>query len=131
MNWLRSTIGMIVTGLGLLLIVVAFLYLQSCSQNRQQAAQGKVDRGQSGASIQSGTDAMNTMGNVVAGDAATDATVKGGIDEVRAAAEGQRGLAAQRAACRLRAYAGTERCARLRAADPGNVARPGPARPAT
>jgi hypothetical protein len=122
MNWLRSTIGMIVTGLGLLLIVVAFLYLQSCQQNRQRAAQSKVDKGQSGASIQSGTDAMNTMGNVVEGDARIDATVKGGVDAILTQPAGHSNAAAVRAACRMRSHCSDRRCAELSAADPAIAA---------
>lgn len=128
MTWLRSTIGLIVTGLTILLLVVGFLYLQSCADQRRQAAQNRVDKGQGKAGVDAGGVAMNTMGNVMAGDDATDANVKGGRDEILAKPAGNSNDAAVRAACRLRQYVNSERCARLRRADSANAAGTNPAR---
>lgn len=104
------------------LLVVAFL-LSQCTSLFTGAKEAKVAKGQAEASIQSGAEAMNTVSNVSAADAETDAIVQGGINEIRNAPEGQRGIAAQRAACRLHQYRDSERCAALRNADPADAAR--------
>jgi Na+/H+-translocating membrane pyrophosphatase len=116
MNWLRSTIGMIVTGLGLLLIVVAFLYLQSCSQNRQRAAQSKVDRGQSGAFQNSAADAVNTVGGVAANQMAGEDLTRRNEKEIRDAPGANDPInpalrdAAVRSLCRRTASRNDPRC---------------------
>lgn len=118
---LSKTVSRILAAALVVILVLGFLQVRSCQMASHRAAQSRVDKGQAGASVSSGVEATNTLTNVVKGDAQTDATVKGGIDEIRSAAEGQRGAAAQRAACRLRAYQHDSRCAGLRGANPANA----------
>lgn len=109
---------LIAGAVGLLLIVLAILFVTgTLSSLFTSKMETRVAKGQAGASIESGAEATNTLGNVMERDAETDAAVKEGIDEIRNASEADRGLATQRAACRLRQYVNSERCARLRAAD--------------
>ncbi len=72
--------------------------------------QAEVSQGQAGASTDSGAEAMNTVSNVAAADAETDALVASGRAEIAAAAQRQKGAAAKRAACRLAAYRDTTQC---------------------
>lgn len=89
--------------------VLAFAVTQ-CGSKKTAQKQNEVAEGQAGAAIDSGSEAMNTVSNVAASDAATDATVAAGQAEVAAAAKGQKGKAAQRAACRFKAYRDTPQC---------------------
>jgi Flp pilus assembly protein TadB len=124
MNWLRSTIGMIVTGLGLLLIVVAFLYLQSCSQNRQRAAQSKVDRSQGDAFQNSAGDAVNTIGTANRREGESEALTRQNEKEIRDAEGASQSVnpavrdAGLRSLCRRAAYRDSERCRLFNARTP-------------
>jgi hypothetical protein len=94
-----------------ILIVVAGLFLRSCQPGKMAKKQAEVAEGQAGAAIDSGSEAMNTVSNVAAADAETDASVAQGQAEIAKAAKGQKGAAAKRAACRLKAYKDTPQCA--------------------
>jgi hypothetical protein len=127
MTWLRSTIGMIVTGLGLLLIVVAFLYLQSCADQRRQAAQSKVDRGQAGAFQNSSADAVNTAGGVATNQAATEDLTRRNERTIRDAKGADQGVdpavrdAGLASLCRRPSFRNS-RTGRLRCTPSGGVA---------
>lgn len=113
MNFLATTIGKLVAGLILVIILLGFLQLRSCQQARQQAAQSKVDRGQAEAGIEAGAEAGNTLGNVQAADANIAATVQGGRDEIRSSPAGNSNAAAVRAACRMKSHQNNSRCREL------------------
>ncbi len=115
----RIIAALVAIGLIVLLIAVGPSACTSFFTVKQEA---RTAKGQAEASIESGAEAMNTVSNVSTSDAETDATVKEGIDEIRNASEADRGLATQRAACRLRINRNDQRCAALRGADPGDAA---------
>jgi hypothetical protein len=108
------------------LLLVAILFLPQCVSSLLSSKQeARTAKGQAGASIESGAEATNTMGNVMAADAAVDQQVKGARDEIRSQPAGHSNDAAVRAACRLRSHVNSERCAALRRADSGRAARGG------
>lgn len=94
------------------LAVVAFLFWgpAMCRSNKTAKKQAEVSAGQAGASINSGAEATNTLGNVMSNDAATDSLVGMGQTEIAAASQGSKGKAARKAACRLKAYRDTPQC---------------------
>lgn len=95
---------------GLLLVGLILLTLNQCQGRKTAEKREEVSKGQAGAAIDSGSEAMNTVSNVAANDMATDATVAQGQAEIAAAAKGQKGAAARKAACRLKAYRDTPQC---------------------
>jgi predicted lipid-binding transport protein (Tim44 family) len=114
---------------GLVLIILLVLFVTGTLRSMFTAKQeARVAKGQQGAATQAGGVAVNIMGNVMEADDAIDKAVKGGTDEIRTQPAGNSNDAALRAACRLPQYVNSERCARLRGADPANAARPNPAR---
>ncbi len=109
-----SRVTVMVIGVILIIAVIAFGTSQ-CAKKRAAEKQAEVSKGQAGASIDAGAEATNTLGNIIDKGRETDATVKEGQDAIRKAPESERGVRTVDAACRLRAYVNTERCARLRA----------------
>jgi len=107
-NLSARVIGLIVGGV--VLVVVVLLLLNQCSSTKTAKKQAEVSAGQAGASIGSGAEAVNTAANVMASDDATDAQVAQAKAEIAAAAKGQKGAAAKRAACRFKAYRDTPAC---------------------
>lgn len=92
------------------LVGLFFLLLNQCQSTKTAKKQAEVSKGQAGASIGSGAEAVNTAANVMASDDATDAQVAAARAEIAAAAKGQKGKAAKAAACRFKAYRGTPAC---------------------
>lgn len=78
--------------------------------------EARIAKGQTKAAVASGAEAATTMGNVMAAEAAIDRTVKEGTDAIDRAEAGDSNDAAERAACGMRAYRDSERCAALRGA---------------
>lgn len=109
----RVILAAIIAGAVIALILFGPAACTSLFTAKQEA---RTAKGQAGASIASGAEATNTMGNVMASDAATDATVKGGRDEILSHPAGNSNDAAVRAACRMRINLNSERCTRLRGA---------------
>ena len=106
------------------LVVLAALFGPSaCTSYFSAKKQAEVSKGQAGAAIDSGAEAMNTISGVEQNAAITRETVKEAQHEIEQAPAGNSNDAADRAACRLRAYINSERCARLRAAHPAIPAR--------
>lgn len=101
-------IGMVLGGL-FLLALVGFA-LSQCSSRKTAEKQAEVAEGQAGASIDAGAEAVNVAAEIVASDEATDAQVAAAQAEIKAAAKGQKGKAAKRAACRFKAYRDTPQC---------------------
>jgi hypothetical protein len=98
--------------------------VKSCSDRNTTKTQVRIEKGQAGAAINAGAEAGNTITAITGNDIATDRTVQGGINDIRNASPDDRGLAAQRAACRLRNRSGDQRCAALRTADPKHADAP-------
>jgi hypothetical protein len=98
-----------VVGAVLLVGLIAF-GLNQCQGRKTADKQAEVSKGQAGASIDSGVVAVETASNIVASDDATDAQVAAAQAEIAAAAKGQKGAAAKRAACRFKAYRDTPQC---------------------
>ena len=95
---------------GLLLVGIIVFGVRQCQSGKVAKKEAEVATGQAGAAIDSGSEAMNTVSNVAAADAATDALVGMGQAEIAAATQGTKGKAAKRAACRLKAYRDTPQC---------------------
>lgn len=104
-------IVMIVAGLAILAMVI--FGVSQCQSKKTAEKQAEVSKGQAGASIGSGSEAMNTVGNVANSDAATDAAVADGQSAVREAPDGLKGVATRREACKLKTYANTPQCKEL------------------
>jgi hypothetical protein len=104
-------IGMVV---GVIVLIVAVsIILSQCSSGKRAKTQNRVNEGAAGAAIDSGVVAVETASNIVASDAATDAQVAAAQAEIAAAAKGQKGKAAKRAACRFKAYRDTSQCSTI------------------
>lgn len=101
-------IAMIVGGL-LLVALISFAVTQ-CSSGKRAKKQAEVAEGQAGAAIDSGAVAVATAANIIANDDATDAQVAAAKAEIAAAAKGQKGAAAKKAACRFKAYRDSPQC---------------------
>lgn len=96
---------------GVALIVAALLWgPAACRSMKTAGEQAKISKGQEGAAVNSGAEAMNTVSNVEANSAATDATVSQGQGEVRSAPEGQKGAVTVSAACRFKANRDKPQC---------------------
>lgn len=111
MNWSkipRRLIAIVI--LGALVIAALMWGPASCVGKRAQQKGEEVARGQSGASIESGVEATNTIART--GDLAreTDDHVRQGSEAIRSAPEAAKGKAAVDASCKLRAYRDTPRC---------------------
>lgn len=94
-----------------ILLVIAILFgLGQCQSRRGAEKQGEVSKEQSSAATNSGQEALNTASNVSASDDETDKTVSQGQKDIENAVAGQKGEAARKAACRLKAYKDTPEC---------------------
>lgn len=95
---------------GAVLLFALILALGECQKARTAKKQAEVSQGQGQASVGAGQEAMNTVSNVSANSAATDATVAQGQGEVRSATEADKGAATVNAACRFKANKGKPEC---------------------
>lgn len=95
---------------GLLLVAVIVFGMNQCQSRKTVGKQAEVSKGEARAAIGSGAVAIETASKVIASDDATDAQVAAAQAEIAAAAEGQKGKAAKRAACRFKAYRDTPQC---------------------
>lgn len=97
--------------LGIVGIVAAILlFLNTCQSNKHLKAQNRVTNGAAGASIRSGAEATNTIGNVMANDTATDTAVAAGQAQIHAAPQGQKGKVTRKVACGFRSAANRPEC---------------------
>lgn len=116
MTWLRSTVGLVITGLSVCLLIAAFLWLQSCQRERSLEAQGKVDRGQQGALQNSAGDAVNTVAGVAENQMASDELGRRNEEEINNAPGASDPVnpavrdAGLRSLCRRPAYRHDPRC---------------------
>lgn len=105
-----------IIGAAILVVLALSLSVYGCQQwqrARTAATQAKLATGQAGAALESGKDAVETVGNASAREGAITETVKEGTDAIRAAPAGDSNAAAERAACRLRSYRNQPRCVAL------------------
>lgn len=68
---------------GALLLILGLLWLNSCQQARTAKTQADLAKGQAGAAMESGQDAVNTIGNRMGADAAGDALTRENEDAIR------------------------------------------------
>lgn len=80
----RGTIGALALWA---IVVLACAALAFCQMDRARtaSAEGKLNRNQTGAAIESGADAVNVIGNRAQADAAVDAATKENNNEIRQA----------------------------------------------
>lgn len=96
--------------LAVLLGLVAWSQWQRAHVARTET---RLATGQRGAAIDSGTDAVETVGTAQANEADTQIIVKEGTDAIQQAPGGDSNAAADRAACRLRSYRHSVKCVAL------------------
>ena len=107
-----------------LILVLGFLWLRSCQEDRRRAAESRVQRGQTEALSDSAADAIGTVQGAGARERAEEELTRRNEKEIRdapgASDEVNPGVrdAGLASLCRRAAYRDTERC-RLRRAPPG------------
>ncbi|PXA90331.1 hypothetical protein DMC47_27635 [Nostoc sp. 3335mG] len=111
-----TRLSKLLVGLGLIVLVLGILWLNSCQSARTARTEAKLNKGQADAAVRSGRDAVDTVGNRAAADTLGDALTRENDDAIRNAegadapvADGVRdaGLAGL---CRRAAYRGDPRC---------------------
>lgn len=117
LKWVRANIVPALV-IGLLLIGAAMLAWNQWQSLRGAKVETKIETGQKGAAIASGSDAVQTIGNNQDRVTEIKQTVKDGTDEIDKATAGDSNDAADRAACRMRAYRNTSECIALLGAAP-------------
>lgn len=81
--WLAENALRLVLGLVAVMCIISLITLNRCSAARTAGTEAKLATGQAGAAIQSGADAVDTIGNTQANEAAADITTKENDDEIR------------------------------------------------
>lgn len=74
--------GRLLLGAVVVLVIAGLLVLKSCNDARSAKTQAKLSTGQAGAAIDSGKDAVNTLGNRTAADDAGDTITKENSDAI-------------------------------------------------
>lgn len=103
-------------------LILGLLFLNQCSATRTAETQTKLATGQAGATLISGNDAVNTIGNRMDADAATDQLTKENADAIHHAEGASAPVAAPvrdaglASLCRRAAYRGKPECVQY--ADP-------------
>jgi hypothetical protein len=95
---------------GALLILTLLFALNQCQGRKTAEKQAEVAQGQGKAGMDSGVVAVETASNIAASDDATDAQVAAAQATIAAAAKGQKGAAAKKAACGFKTYRDTPQC---------------------
>lgn len=119
---MNRTITITLAGLALAALVLGLLFLNQCSATRTAATQTKLATGQAGATLISGNDAVNTLGNRMEADASTDQVTRENADAIRNAEGASAPVAApvrdagRASLCRRAAYRGKPECVQY--ADP-------------
>jgi 2-iminoacetate synthase ThiH len=97
--------AIILAGLGLCLLLVSLFALSQCQRARNAGTEARINKGQAGAAIDSGVDAVGTVSNGHAAAAAEQQSAKETSDEIRNAIDARGVTAAGRnGLCRLAAY---------------------------
>jgi len=111
--WLTKTVAIVIgTAVAALLLAGLFAW-HEWQASRTADVKTKLATGQATAAIQSGSDAVQTIGNAMTNETDIHATVKDGTDEINQAPAGNSNDAADRATCRLRSYRHTSKCVAL------------------
>jgi sensor histidine kinase regulating citrate/malate metabolism len=107
-------IGMVV---GVIVLIVAVsLFVRSCDNRRDRAAQSRVDEAQAGAAAESSADAINTVSRSGEAQAESEALSRSNEKEIRNAEGADERVGAGvntaglRALCRREAYRNSDRC---------------------
>ncbi|MES2055980.1 MAG: hypothetical protein V4564_08585 [Pseudomonadota bacterium] len=109
----RRLLGWIIPLALIALLLGALLAVRSCQSGGAAKTAAKLATGQRSAAIESGHDAVDSIGNVLAGADARQATVMEGKDAIDQRPGGDSNDAAERAACRLRSYRHSVKCIAL------------------
>jgi hypothetical protein len=111
-------IGMVV---GVIVLIVAVsLFVRSCDNRRDRAAQSRVDEAQAGAAAESSADAINTVSRSGEAQAESEALSRANERDIRAAeGAGERvgagvNTAGRRALCKREAFKNDPKCAIFR-----------------
>jgi Flp pilus assembly protein TadB len=102
------------------LVLLVGLTVRSCDKHRSQAAQGRVDRGQTEALSNSAADAVDTLGNAAAREGASEDLTRSNEQEIRNAPGAKAPVdpaaraAGLRSLCRRAAYRDSEQCRMLK-----------------
>jgi len=111
--WLAKSAATIVFVLGIIALVATVISIRSCNTVQTATTEAKLATGQTEAAIESGADAVNTVGNAAANASEIHETAKEGTDAIQAAPAGNSNDAADRAACRMRIYRNSPKCVAL------------------
>ena len=113
MDWLEKNAMKLLAALACVALVLALITMRSCSATNTAKTETRLATGQAGAAIESGTDAVQTIGNAQTNETDIHANVKEGTDAIQSAPAGNSNDAADRAACRLRSYRNSSKCVAL------------------
>jgi len=112
----ERNLARILVAIVFVLLIAGFVALRSCQAERGAKMQAKVSSGQAGASLQSGQDAANTVGNRMDADASEDQLTRTNGDDIRKADGASAPVAAPvrdaglKALCSRAAYRDSPRC---------------------
>lgn len=115
-EWLSKTAARIIAAALVITLIAGIFAVRSCQSARTAQTREKLATGQAGAAIESGADSVNTIGNRMDADAATDTLTRTNDDAIRNAqgadapvdpALRDAGLASL---CRRAAYRGQPKC---------------------
>lgn len=102
-----------------MMALAILLALYSCSRQRDAATEARISSGQAGAAIESGTDAVGTIGNRADADAAADQITRENNDAIHRANGADAPVAADaraaglRSLCKRQAYRDDPKCLRV------------------
>ena len=111
-KWIRANI-LPVFIVAAIIVVLGVLLFDQWQRARGAETSERIAKGQRGAAIESGSDAVQTIGNTQASETETHQTVKDATNAINSAPAGDSNDTAERAACGLRAYRHTDRCITL------------------
>jgi len=114
--WLTKTVARILAVAVIVLLLGLLLFLHQCSVERTAKTETKLATGQAAAAQASGADAVNTAGNEMANEIATDAVTRTNADTIQNAQGANAAVAAPvrdagiAALCRRASYRDNPRC---------------------
>ena len=115
--WLGKSLATIVFVIGVIVLIATVISVRSCNTARTARTEATLATGQAGAAAESGTDAVNTVGNRAQAEEQSDAISRENDAAIRNA-EGATVVvpagvsgAGVSALCRRAAYQGDPRCA--------------------
>jgi hypothetical protein len=120
--WLATTAGRAMAALAIVALLAGLLTVDRCQTARTARTEARLATGQADAAVQSGADAVNTVGNRMSADAAIDTITQENRDAITKADGASAPVAAPvrnaglRSLCGRAAYSGNPRC--VQHADP-------------